>query len=125
MLGLACKSNAVSLLDNAGWIIRKIFYRFFNENLINLWYLSKNETFRHAIRFKVVRPSKYFEKIIICKIKTGCYPVILIPKIMKLLESSKNKIIKDKNCKNVLHITEVVLLHCNVVNNAFQDDSRV
>ena len=38
---------------------------------------------------------------------------------MKLLESTKNKISKDKNGENVFHleITEVVLIHCNIVNN--------
>ena len=41
---------------------------------------------------------------------------------MKLLESTKSKITKDKNGKNVpcLEITEVVLMHCNVVNNGYQ-----
>ena len=41
---------------------------------------------------------------------------------MKLLESTKGKITKDKNSKNVsyLEITEVVLMHCNVVNNGYQ-----
>ena len=34
---------------------------------------------------------------------------------MKLLESTENKITKDKNGENVpqLEITEVVLVHCN------------
>ena len=38
---------------------------------------------------------------------------------MKLLESTKIKITKDKNGENVPHleITEVVLVHCNIVNN--------
>ena len=46
---------------------------------------------------------------------------------MKLLGSTKNKIIKDKNVENVPHleITEVVLVHCNVVNNHYPQDSRV
>ena len=46
---------------------------------------------------------------------------------MKLLGSTKNKIIKDKNGENVPHleITEVVLVHCNIVNNDYQQDSRV
>ena len=36
---------------------------------------------------------------------------------MKLLGSTKNKITKDKNGENVPHfeITEVVLVHCNIV----------
>ena len=46
---------------------------------------------------------------------------------MKLLGSTENKINKDKNCENELHleITEVVLVHCNIVNNDYQQDSRV
>ena len=46
---------------------------------------------------------------------------------MKLLGSTKNKINKDKSGKNVPHveISEVVLVHCNTVNNDYQQDSRV
>ena len=46
---------------------------------------------------------------------------------MKLLGSSENKITKDKNGKNVRHlkITEVVLVHCNIANNDYKQDSRV
>ena len=46
---------------------------------------------------------------------------------MKLLGSTENKITKDKNCENVQHlkVTEVILVHCNVVNNEYQQDSRV
>ena len=34
--------------------------------------------------------------------------------------------IKDKNGENVPHleITEVILVHCNIVNNDYQQDSR-
>ena len=41
---------------------------------------------------------------------------------MKLLESTKNKITKNKNGKNVPHleITEVALVRCNIVNNDYQ-----
>ena len=46
---------------------------------------------------------------------------------MKLLGSTKSKITKDENGKNVLRleITEVVLIHCNIVNNDYQQDSRI
>ena len=46
---------------------------------------------------------------------------------MKLLESTKNKLTKDKNGENVPHleITEVILVHCNIVNNDYQQDSGV
>ena len=46
---------------------------------------------------------------------------------MKLLGSNKNKITKDKNGENVSHleITEVVLVHCNIVSDDYQHDFRV
>ena len=43
---------------------------------------------------------------------------------MKLLESTENKITKGKNGENVpyLEVTEVVLVHCNMVNNDDQQN---
>ena len=45
----------------------------------------------------------------------------------KLLGSTKNKITEDKNGENVPHleITEVVLVHCNIINNDYLQDLRV
>ena len=56
------------------------------------------------------------------KIKTGYYPELLTPETMKLLGNTEKKIIKDKSSKNVPHldIIEVVLVHCNNVNNDYQ-----
>ena len=61
------------------------------------------------------------------KIKTGYYLELLTPKTMKSLGNTKSKITKDKNGENVPHleITDVVLIHCNIVNNNYQQDSRV
>ena len=61
------------------------------------------------------------------KIKNGYSLELLTPETMKLLGSTENKITEDKNCENVPHleITEVVLVHCDVVNNDYQQDSRV
>ena len=46
---------------------------------------------------------------------------------MKLLGSTESKITKDKNGENVPHleIVELVLAHCNLVNNDYQQDSRI
>ena len=46
---------------------------------------------------------------------------------MKLLESTKSKIDEDKNGENVPHlqITDIILIHCNIVNKDYQPDSRV
>ena len=60
------------------------------------------------------------------KIKNGYSLELLTPKTMKLLGSTENKITQDQNGENVPHleITEVVLVHCNIVNNDYQQDSR-
>ena len=44
---------------------------------------------------------------------------------MKLLGSTESKIIDDKNSENVPHleVVELVLVHCNLVNNDYQQDS--
>ena len=67
------------------------------------------------------------ENRITFKIKDGYTLELLTPETMKLLGSIKNKITEDKNGENVPHlqITEVVLVHCNMVNNDYQQDSRV
>ena len=46
---------------------------------------------------------------------------------MKLLGSSKSKITKDENGEDVpnLEVVEVVLVHCNLVNNDYQQESRI
>ena len=46
---------------------------------------------------------------------------------MKLLGSTKSKITKDENSEHLPHleITEVVLIHLDIVNNNYQQDSRV
>ena len=61
------------------------------------------------------------------KIKKKYYLELLTPETMKLLGSTKSEINKDKNGENVPHleITEVVLVHCNIVKNEYQQDSRV
>ena len=58
---------------------------------------------------------------------TGCHLERLMPEPVKLLKSTKSKINKDKNGKNVPHldITEVVLVHCNIFNNDYQQELRV
>ena len=46
---------------------------------------------------------------------------------MKLLGSTESKITKDKSGENVPHleIVELVLIHCNIVNNNYQQNSRI
>ena len=67
------------------------------------------------------------ENRITSKTKNGYSLELLTSETMKLLENTKNKITKDKNGKNIWHfeITKVLLVHCNIVNNDYQQDSRV
>ena len=58
------------------------------------------------------------------KIKNRYSLELLTPETMKLLGSTENKITKDKNSENVPHL-EVVLVHCDIVNNDYQQDSGV
>ena len=60
------------------------------------------------------------------KIKNGYSLELLTLETMKLRGSTETKL-KDKNGENVPHleITEVILIHCNIFNNDYQQDSRV
>ena len=67
------------------------------------------------------------ENRITFKIKSGYYLELLTPETMKLLGSAENKMTKDQKGENVPHleVVELVLVHCNVVNNDYQQDSRI
>ena len=67
------------------------------------------------------------ENRIIFKIKMGQYLEFLTPYTLTLLGSTENKKTKNKNGENVpyLEITEETVVHCNIVNNDYQQDSRV
>ena len=61
------------------------------------------------------------ENRITYKIKNGYYFELSTTETMKLLRSIESKITKDENGENVPHleITELVLVHCNLVNNDY------
>ena len=59
------------------------------------------------------------ENRITFKIKTGYYLETLTRETIKLLGSTENKIIKDEI------VSQLVSVHCNIVNNNYQQDSRV
>ena len=67
------------------------------------------------------------ENRITFKIQNGYSLELLTPETMKLIWSTENKITKYKNSEIVPHleITEVVLVHCDIVNNDYQQDSKV
>ena len=59
--------------------------------------------------------------------KNGYSLEFLITEIMKLFGSTGNRITKGKNGETVtqLEITGLILVHCNVVNKDYQQDSKV
>ena len=72
----------------------------------------------------------YINKIenrITFKIKSGYYLELLTPETMKSLGSTESKVTKDKNGENFPHLEvfELVLAHCNLVNNDYPQDSRI
>ena len=64
---------------------------------------------------------------IVFKIKSGYKLELLSKKTMKLLGSMSNSIDKDKNSELVpkLESADLVLVHCNLVNNCYQQASKV
>ena len=94
------------------YLIDHFLYQIFKIILSISW---KLETFTDNLPIKI-----YLNKIenkIRFRLKIGYYLERLMPEAMKLLGSAK--ITKDENGKNEPHlkITEVVLVHCNIVNN--------
>ena len=61
------------------------------------------------------------------KSKQGNNSGLLITETIQLLGSTKSKITKHEHGENVSHleINGIVLVHCNIVNNKNQHDSRV
>ena len=61
------------------------------------------------------------------KLKAEIIFKFLTPETMKLLGSTESKITEDKKGENVPHLeaVELVLVHCNLVNNDYQQNSRI
>ena len=58
--------------------------------------------------------------------KQNIIRIFLMPEMIKLLGSSKIKVIKDKSGENIPYLenNEVVLVYCNIVNNGYQEDLK-
>ena len=89
------------------WVCLKETWRKFWSSIIRI-YINKIE---NRITFKI--KTRYLE--------------LLTPETIKLLGSTENKIRKNKNGENVpyVKVTEVVLVHCNIVDSGYQQDSQV
>ena len=73
-----------------------------------------------------IYPNKIKNRIVF-KIKTGYKLELLSPEIMKIFGSTKKGVDQDKNGEDVpkLESVEVVLVHCNLINNNYQQASKV
>ena len=87
--------------------------------------IKKHETLTENPPVQIY-PNKIKNRIVF-KIKTGYKLELLTPETMKLLGSTKKDVDSDKNSENVpkLESVEVVLVHCNLVNNSYQQASKV
>ena len=85
--------------------------------------LLRNSVDNPSIRIYVNK----IEYRITFKVKNGYYLEFLTPETMKLLGSTECKVSRDKNGEIVPHleIVELVLVHCNLFNNDYQQDSRL
>ena len=87
--------------------------------------IKKHETLTENPPVQIY-PNKIKNRIVF-KIKTGYKLELLSPETMKLLGSTKKDVDQDKDGEDVpkLESVEVVLVHCNLVNNNYQQASKV
>ena len=87
--------------------------------------IKKHETIANTAPI-LIYANKVSNRIVF-KIKAGYKLELLSKETMKLLGSTSNIIDADKNSENIprLENVEVVLVHCNLVNNSYQQASRV
>ena len=73
-----------------------------------------------------IYPNKIKNRIVL-EVKTGYKLGLLSPETMELLGSTKKDVDKDKNGEDVpkLESVEIVLVHCNLVSNSYQQASKV
>ena len=85
----------------------------------------KHETIADNLLLQIC-PNK-IENTVVFKVKTGYKLELLSPEIKKLLGSVKKDIDKDKDGEDLpkLESVAVVLVHCNLVNNSYLQESKV
>ena len=87
--------------------------------------IKKHETLTENLPVQIY-PTKIKNRIVF-KIKIGYKLELLSPQTMKLLRSTKKDVDQDKDGEDVqkLESVEVALVHCNLVNNNYQQTSKV
>ena len=86
-------------------------------------YIVKKHGKNPSIRIYVTK----IENRITFLTNTGCYLELLTPETIELLGSTKSMITKDEIYENLPHLetTDVVLVHCNIANTDYQQNSRI
>ena len=109
-------------MKNLSYMMDHIQYQIF-KIILNIFKKNSESIDNPPIRIYVNR----IEYRITFKIKSGYYLELLTPEAMKLLASAESKMTKDKNGENVpcSEVVELVLVHCNLVNNDYQQDLRI
>ena len=97
----------------------------YNISEIQEYIIKKHETIGETVPILIY--ANTINNRIVFKIKSRYKLELLSKEKLKLLGSTKNIIDSDKNSENVprLENVEVVLVHCNLVNNSYQQHSRV
>ena len=117
------KYHVLHGMKNLNYLMDPILYQIFKITLnISLK--------RHGEKINNPSIRRYVNKIensITFRIKAGFHLELLMPETIKLFGSTMRKITSDKIGENVPHleITELVLVHCHIVNNDYQQDSRI
>ena len=90
-----------------------------------MYIIKKHETIGENAPI-LIYPNTITNRILF-KIKSGYKLELLSKETMKLLGTTNDTIDADKNGENVprLENVDVVLVHCNLVNNSYQQHSRV
>ena len=87
--------------------------------------IKKHETLDENPAIQIY-PNKIKNRIVF-KVKIDCKLELLSPQTMKILRSAKKDVDNDKDGEDVpkLESVEVVLVHCNLVSNCYQQASKV
>ena len=132
-LSLSDKLNLKNPPKNIALGNLSIYYTWKNIGMILLIYLMVFillQILKIILNLSLKNMKLYPNKVknmIVFKIKTGYKLELLSPETMKLLGSTKKDVDKDKNGEDVpkLESVEVVLIHCNLVNNNYQQTSTL
>ena len=110
----------ISLIFLMDWILLQTFKDYFE------FIIKNTKLWLNILPYKFTPILFLIKNRTIFKIKTGYKLELLSPEIMKLLGSTTKNGDEDKDGEDIpkLESVEVVLVHCNLVNNSYQQASK-